>query len=116
MDGNAMQVGHEPDLNELIPAFLAADEKRRQRALLILNGQEVAVVPTCQDGESQDRWLNQAELARHLGIHPTTVRRWRIPCHRLGRVPRYELGEVVRYLESVAFRRRIAELKRERAR
>lgn len=102
------------DLNQLIPAFLAADDERRRRAMAVLTGTELhqqteAVNP------GPDRLLNQAGIAKALGVHPTTVRRWHLPCHRLGRVPRYQWHEVMEYLSSQAFRRRLKELKELRA-
>ena len=101
------------DLNQLIPAFLAAGDERRRRAMAVLTETEAnpraeAVTPC------PDRLLNQAEIAKTLGVHPTTVRRWRLPCHRLGRVPRYRTDEVMEYVSSQAFRRRLKELKQQR--
>ena len=111
-DGGA---GAETDLNVLIPAFMAANEERRRRALVVLRaGSDVACAVEERD-RSPERFLNQVELAKHLAVHPTTVRRWEIPCHRLGRVPRYKLSEVEAYLASPEFGRLQGELKLKRA-
>ena len=101
------------DLNRFIPAYLAADGERRQRAMAALIGSE-----PCEETEvnhdAPEHLLNQIEIARVLGVHPTTVRRWQIPCHRLGRVPRYRMEDVMAYVASPTFRRRLKELKQMR--
>ena len=99
------------DLNRFIPAYLAADEAQRQRAMSALTGAEP---PEKEElgARAPERLLNQIEIARVLGVHPTTVRRWNIPCQRLGRVPRYRIDEVMAYIGSPKFRRRVNELKR----
>ena len=102
------------DLNQLIPAFLAADDERRRRAMAALTETE-ADRRTEAVNSGPDRLLNQEEIAKTLGVHPTTVRRWRLPCHRLGRLPRYRWDEVMEYLSSQAFRHRLKELKELRA-
>jgi hypothetical protein len=103
-----------PDLNALVPLYMAATPELRGKALALLRGQ----APDGQglSGEESDgeRMLTQQELASKLRIHETTVRRWGIPCHRLGRVPRYLLSEVRPYLESPAFKNQLAQLKAER--
>ena len=100
------------DLNQLIPAFLAADDERRRRALAVLTESES---PPSDDGDNTqpgpERLLNQIEVAKMLGVHPTTVRRWRIPCNRFGRLPRYTRDDVMAYLASKAFRQRLSDLK-----
>ena len=102
------------DLNRLIPAFLAADDERRRRAMAVLTESDVdQEIKSVNPGP--DRLLNQAEVAKTLGVHPTTVRRWRLPCHRLGRLPRYRWDEVREYLSSQSFRHRLKELKELRA-
>ncbi len=101
------------DLNRFIPAYLAADGEQRQRAMAILIGAD----PTEEaelGARAPERLLNQIEIARVLGVHPTTVRRWAIPCHRLGRVPRYRIDEVMAYIRSPKFRRRVNALKQKR--
>lgn len=100
------------DLNQLIPAFLAADDDRRRRALAVLTQPES---PPSDDGDNAqpgpECLLNQIEVAKMLGVHPTTVRRWLIPCHRFGRVPRYKRDDVMSYLASKAFLQRLKDLK-----
>lgn len=102
------------DLNSLVPAFLTADPESRRAALAVLRGEAVErdSAPPQPDTE---RFLNQQELGEVLGIHTTTIRRWAIPCHRLGRVPRYSMTEVHEYLASRAFKRRLGALKAARA-
>ena len=100
-------------LDVMIPAFQAADAERRSRALVVLldgddSGEAADEMPHAE------RWLNQMELAERLGVHPTTVRRWRLPCRRLGRLPRYLWSEVEAHMNSRTFKRRLAELKAER--
>ena len=98
------------DMNRLIPAYLAADAERRQRAMLVLTGGD-QVQALAADRACPERLLNQTEVAKVLGVHPTTVRRWCLPCHRLGRVPRYRTAEVMEYIGGQTFRRRLRELK-----
>jgi len=99
----------------MVPAFQAADADRRKRAIEVLLGED--------DGEGRqeegnphesERWLNQTELAKHLGVHPTTIRRWKIPCCSLGRLPRYKVSEVEQHMGSKAFKSHLEMLKRER--
>jgi phosphoenolpyruvate carboxylase len=101
------------DLNRLIPAYLAADAEKKQRVMAVLVGVEPNEEPEA-DHRQPERLLNQIEIAEVLNVHPTTVRRWRLPCHRLGRVPRYRMDEVMEYVASPAFRRRLKELKQMR--
>lgn len=102
----------EADLNALVPAYLAATPEQKREALAILRGQmqEEAV----SSRETEERMLNQQEVAHALHVHTTTVRRWRIPCRYLGRLPRYAMDEVQEYLGSREFKRRLAELKEHR--
>jgi len=100
------------DLNRLIPAFLGADDERRRRALAVLTESESR--PSDDEHNTppgHERLLNQIEVAKMLGVHPTTVRRWRIPCNRFGRIPRYRRDDVMAYLASKAFRQRLSDLK-----
>lgn len=97
-------------LDELIPAFQAADMERRRRVMKILvNGETDATL--IRGEQHQEKFLNQMEIAAHLGIHPCTVRRWKLPHHRLSRVPRYLVSEVTTYLDSEAFQARLTEIK-----
>lgn len=101
------------DLNRLIPAYLAAAAEKKQRAMAVLLGGDVAQESRADHAQAE-RLLNQIEISQMLNVHPTTVRRWRLPCHRLGRVPRYRMDEVMEYVASPAFRRRLKELKQMR--
>lgn len=101
------------DLNRLIPAFLSADDERRRRAMAALTEPDPGRENETASPEP-DRLLNQAEIAKMLGVHPTTVRRWLLPCHRLGRLPRYSRHEVAVYLSSDAFQMRLTALKQQR--
>jgi hypothetical protein len=99
----------ENDLNHLIPAFLAANERQRGRAMAALT----AAGPEQDDGPQaprRDQLLNQTEIAKVLRVHPTTIRRWQVPCYHLGRASRYQVDEVMEYVRSQAFRRRLKEL------
>jgi hypothetical protein len=100
------------ELADLIAAFMAAAPAQRIAAMAVLlrdrdDGGEPA-------DNGKERFLNQQQLAETLGVHTTTIRRWGIPCHRLGRVPRYLMAEVREYLDSKTFKRRLAELKKQR--
>ena len=103
-----------PDLNMLIPVFLDADPGRRQAALDVLNGSDAHEAHHDAEPTSGEAYLTQQGLAKTLHVHETTVRRWAIPCHRLGRVPRYLMSEVREYLGSSDFKARLTELKKER--
>lgn len=102
-------------LDVMVPAIQAADAERRKRAIEALLGDDQG--DNTQEGanpQNNGRWLNQTELAKHLGVHPTTVRRWNLPCCMLGRLPRYQVSEVERHMKSKAFKRHLEMLKRER--
>lgn len=101
------------DLNRLIPAFLAADDERRHRAMEVLTETDRDEAPGAARS-CPERLMNQTETAKMLGVHPTTLRRWRLPCHQLGRLPRYRWDEVMEYLSSQKFRHRLKELKQMR--
>jgi len=102
------------DLSVLIKAYGGASPEQRERALAMLQGQVVESRGTSDEAEEQ--MLNQQEVAYALHVHPTTVRRWKIPCQHLGRVPRYSMPEVRAYLGSNEFKQQLAKLKKQRAR
>jgi len=49
-------------------------------------------------GQDMTKWLNKAQAAEYLGIHPTTLMRWarqgRIKKHRVGRLVRFRLEDL----------------------
>ena len=97
-------------LEDLIQAAMLAPPERKQEALRILRGES----PAGSAGGSQpppEPYLTQKEIARRLGLNPTTLWRWRIPGHELGGRRRFRLPEVVAYLESDEFKRRMSALR-----
>ena len=106
----------EPDpvsLDQLVPAFMAAPANLREQALDLLLGKAEAVD---LNPDPHDPFLTQRQVAALLAVHPITVRRWRLPCHRFGRVPRYRRSEVLAYLAQPAFLAHLRKLKSERVR
>lgn len=92
------------NLEDLIAAAMSAPPERREEALRLLRGQ----VP------KPEPYFTLSELARRLGVCRATLRRWRVPGHRLGASPRYRLTEVEAYLRSPELKRRQAALRAER--
>ena len=101
-------------LDRLVPAFMTANAERRERAIDILMGvgEDRAQSSTT---DHEERFLNQQEIAELLNVHPITIRRWKVPCHRMGRVPRYLRTEVEAYLKQPEFAAQLQQLKAERA-
>ena len=55
-----------------------------------------------------------SRIANLLHVHPTTVRRWKLPGQWLGRWPRYQVDEVMAYLKSESFKAHLRQLKQVR--
>ena len=58
---------------------------------------------TVQSGLNESPWYTTAQAARYLGLHPGTLRRWRIDAsgpaaHRAGRAVRYHRDDLDAYL------------------
>ena len=52
-------------------------------------------------------WFNTAQAAQYLGLHPGTLRRWRIEArgpiaHRAGAAVRYHRNDLDAYLQQAA--------------
>jgi excisionase family DNA binding protein len=93
-------------LEELIHAAVNAPVALRQDALRILRGEAVNT-PRLE----AEPYLTLREIAKRLGISTATLWRWRVPGHELGGRPRFRLSEVEAYLQSDAFKRRVAALR-----
>ena len=93
-------------LEELIHAAVSAPVALRQDALRFLRG-EAANTPRIEP----EPYLTLRETAKRLGISTATLWRWRVPGHELGGRPRFRLSEVEAYLQSDAFKRRVAALR-----
>ena len=102
-----------PGLDVLVPAFQAADADRRAKAIAVLLGEDLVEESTEKDS-APERWMSQIELAKYLGVHPSTIRRWQIPCAMLGRLPRYRVSEVEAHMKTKAFKRLLEQQKKER--
>jgi predicted DNA-binding transcriptional regulator AlpA len=98
-------------IENLMHAALAASPDRREEALRVLRGR---VVDAATSAVATEPYLTLREIARHLGFSTATLWRWQIPGHALGGRPRFRLSEVQQYLESDAFKRRVASLRAER--
>ena len=83
---------------------MTAPPERREAALRLLRGGLPKSEPL----------LTMRGLSRQVGYGATTLRRWKVPSHEIGGARRYRLGEVELYLQSEAFRRRVAALRAER--
>ena len=96
--------------NELLQAILTASEDQKHAALRVLRGEREE-----EDAPAAiEPYLTLKELARHLNVSVSSLWRWGVPGHELGGRRRFRLSEVEAYLESEAFRKRAAALKRER--
>lgn len=98
------------DLNQMIPLFLAASEERRAEAFAVLRGD----LKDKDELNDVGRLVTQKEIADMLHVHPTTVRRWKLPAQWLGRWPRYQVDEVKAHLGSDSFQDRLRQLKQVR--
>ena len=101
------------DLNQMIPLFLAASEERRAEAFAVLRGDRKDEDEQ-HDVEEVGKLVTQGEIANMLHVHPTTVRRWKLPGQWLGRWPRYQVDEVMASLKSESFKAHLRQLKQVR--
>ena len=95
--------------NALLQALLTATDEQKAAALQLLQGK------AHHEPDAPEPYLTLREVGRRLGISPCSLWRWRVPGHELGGRRRFRLSEVETYLQSDEFRRRAAELKRERS-
>ncbi len=98
--------------NELLQALLVATDAQKHAALRVLLGQE----PAESEVAMPEPYLTLREVGRRLGISSCSLWRWRVPGHELGGRRRFRMSEIQTYLESMEFKERAAELKRDRAR
>ena len=100
----------EPDItNELLRALLNSTYAQKQEALRVLKGEASQQVKPVDP----EPYLTLREVARRLNVSACSLWRWGVPGHELGGRPKFRMGEVLAYLESDAFRKRAAELRRE---
>ena len=92
------------NLEDIISAARAAPPIRREEAFRLLKGELPRSEP----------YVTRRGLARALGFSATTLRRWKVPGHKIGGAKRYRVTEVKEYLASGEFRRRVAALRAER--
>lgn len=98
---------------EIMQAALAAPEDRKREALMVLRG-EAAGKRGAGRGNGRvevEAYVNLGVVTEFLGVSRRSVWRWQVPCHRLGTRTRFRLSEVAAYMESAAYRKRLAELK-----
>jgi hypothetical protein len=71
-----------------------ADDAREQNRI---SGAAVLVLPPRpRDSAPWEPWLGESAVARHYGVSPRTIRRWRakgMPSRLFGGVRRYRLSE-----------------------
>lgn len=96
-----------PDMETFFTAYKRADFTHKKRALSVLLGTDSERDAGRGSDDGERRLLNQMQIAEYLGIHPSTVRRWNIPCRKLGRLPRYSIPEVQNYVGSEEFKHRL---------
>jgi len=100
-------------LEEIVQAAMLASPERKREALRILRGES----PSACDVSSPalpEPYLTLKEVAKRLGLNPTTLWRWNVPGHALGGRRRFKLPEVIAYLESDEFKRRVSALRASR--
>jgi len=97
-------------LEDIIQAAMSASPDRKNEALRILRG-EVPAADATPSFPPLEPYLTQKEVAKRLGLNPTTLWRWRVPGHDLGGRRRFRLHEVVAYLESDVFKSRVLALR-----
>ncbi|MCL4181130.1 MAG: helix-turn-helix domain-containing protein [Verrucomicrobia bacterium] len=100
-------------MEDLMQAALAAPQDRREEALRVLRG-EARVADITAPTVAVEPYLTLRDISRRLGLCTVTLWRWQIPGHDLGGRRRFRLSEVKDYLESDAFKRRMASLRAER--
>ena len=104
-----------PSTLQILVPLLESDETisrdQRDRAVVVLSGD---ADPEPEPPKPVEPYLTLREIGRRLGISPCSLWRWGVPGHDLGGRRRFRISEVQAYLESPAFRKRAAELKRQR--
>ena len=97
-------------LEDIIQAAMSASPERKAEALRVLRGE----IPSANPAPSLPPfgpYLTQKEVAKRLGLNPSTLWRWRVPGHDLGGRRRFRLHEVIAYLESDLFKSRVLALR-----
>ena len=82
-------------INDLLAAIAQATDEQQEAALRALKGGD--------DSKSEEKLISIRQLGCLLGVHPTTIWRWDIPCHHIGTRRRYKLSEALEYLQSQEF-------------
>lgn len=100
-------------LEEIVQAALSASPERKKEALRILRG-EIPPADAAPTLPPLEPYLTLKEVAKRLGLNPTTLWRWQIPGHDLGGRRRFRLHEVAAYLESDLFKSRVSALRASR--
>lgn len=95
----------------LIAALEKAPAQKQEKAIAYLEDPDQTDTSLCHDPEP---YLTLRELADKLNFHPSTLWRWRVPCHELAGRPRFMASEVIAYLASDRFKNRARELRQHR--
>ncbi len=97
-------------LEDIVQATLSAPPERKKEALRVLRG-EVPAADAAPSLPPPEPYLTLKEVAKRLGLNPSTLWRWEVPGHDLGGRRRFRLHEVAAYLESDQFKRRVSALR-----
>ncbi|MCZ7636736.1 MAG: helix-turn-helix domain-containing protein [Verrucomicrobia bacterium] len=97
-------------LEDIVQAALLAPPDRKKEALRVLRG-EIPAADAAPSLPPLEPYLTLKEVAKRLGLDPSTLWRWQVPGHDLGGRRRFRLHEVVAYLESDLFKSRVSALR-----
>jgi hypothetical protein len=102
----------------LLAAMMAATPARKADALLVLRGEASVVAGSGGSGPGGrtglEAYVGLRDVAAFLNVSARSVKRWRVPEHKLGGRTRFRLSEVAKYMESEEFSARLVELREER--
>jgi len=101
------------ELEQIVGAFMAADDQRKANALLVLRGEARGGGPGGGTG-TVETFLTLRGVGKALGVSPCTLWRWGVPGHELAGRRRFKLSEVQAYLATEAFHQRAADLRERR--
>lgn len=78
---------------KLLHAVADATEEQKDIALQILEGR-------LSPADYVEPYVTLKDAAQKLGIHPSTLSRWKVPCYRINGRPRYLISEINAFIRA----------------
>jgi hypothetical protein len=97
---------------EVMTAVLSAPDDKKTAALRLLRGEPEGRGQKAED-RNTEMFLTLKECARRLGVSACSLWRWGMPGYELGGRRKFRMTEVEAYLQSDAFKKRAAKLRKD---